>query len=349
MNVMRPGNASNARSAARRPAASPQLTMAMAGAVDLAAVKARSEAAARAAAAPPSARSGAIIDVTETDFQTEVLDRSYQVPVLINVTALNSPASAQLTPTLEKLATEGAGAWILASLDVDANPRMAQALQVQSIPAVFAVIAGQLVPGFTGALPEAQVREFVAAVLDAGAQSGLTTAPAPGPEETAAEPPSDPRFDAAEAALDAGDYPAAIASFQAILDVEPGNLDAALALRQTRFLQRLQGVPADALARAAATPRRRGRAAGRGRPGGGHEPGDRGPGPVARAGGASVRRRSRPGARPGAGLLRTARSRGRARSPGPPPAGQRPVLSCSSDPPVRPARTRSRGVGALAR
>jgi putative thioredoxin len=256
MTSMRPGNASNARSAARRPAASPQLTAAMAGAVDLAAVKARSEAAARAAAAPPSARSAAIIEVSEADFQTEVLDRSYQVPVLINVSALNSPASAQLTPTLEKLATEGAGAWILATLDVDANPRMAQALQVQSIPAVFAVIAGQLVPGFTGALPEAQVREFVAAVIDAGVQSGLTPVPVEGSDEPAApvEPPSDPRFDVAEAALDAGDYAAAIAGFQAIIDAEPANLDAALGLRQTRFLQRLESVPADAIAQAAAAP-----------------------------------------------------------------------------------------------
>ena len=228
----------------------------MSGAVDLAAVKARSEAAARAASAPPSARSSAIIDVTEADFQTEVLDRSFQVPVLINVTALNSPASAQLTPTLEKLATEGAGSWLLANLDVDANPRMAQALQVQSIPAVFAVIAGQLVPGFTGALPEAQVREFVAAVIDAGAQSGLTPVPIEGAAQQAApaEPPSDPRFDAAEAALDAGDYDAAIAGFQAILDAEPANLDAALALRQTRFVQRLESVPADAVTQAASAP-----------------------------------------------------------------------------------------------
>ena len=255
MTGMRPG----APRTTRRPAASPQLTAAMAGAVDLAAVKARSEAAARAASAPPTARDAAIIDVSETDFQAEVLDRSYQVPVLINVTAVNSPASAQLTPTLEKLAGEGAGAFVLANLDVDANPRMAQALQVQSIPAVFAVIAGQLVPGFTGALPEAQVREFVAAVLDAGAQSGLTPA-APDAQAgddvqpVAPEPPSDPRFDAAETALDAGDYPGAIAGFQAILDAEPANVDAALALRQTRFLQRLENAPADAVAAAAAAP-----------------------------------------------------------------------------------------------
>ena len=61
---------------------------------------------------------------------------------------------------------------MLAKIDADANPRIAQALQVQSIPAVFAVIGGQLVPGFEGALPEAQLREFVGAVLQAGARPG---------------------------------------------------------------------------------------------------------------------------------------------------------------------------------
>jgi putative thioredoxin len=242
--------------AGRRPAPSPQLTTAMAGAVDLAAIKARSEAAARAASAPPAAPGAAVISVTEAGFQADVLDRSYQVPVLIVVVAVGSPASDQLTPILEKLAGEGAGAWVLAVLDVDASPRVAQALQVQSVPTVFAVIAGQLVPGFSGALPEEQVREFIAAVLDAGAQSGLTgAAPVDADAEAeVVEPPSDPRFDAAEAALETGDFAAAVDMFQAILDAEPANADAALALRQTKFLQRLETTPADAVTQAAAAP-----------------------------------------------------------------------------------------------
>src|SRR6185312_11961868 len=130
----------------------------------------------------------------------------------------------QLSPLLEKLATEGNGSWVLAKIDVDANPRISQALQVQSIPAVFAVIGGQLVPGFQGALPEPQVREFVAAVLQAGAEAGLTGVPAAAEDETAeTEPamPEDPRFDAAEAALAEGDYALARQRFQAILDAEP--------------------------------------------------------------------------------------------------------------------------------
>ena len=75
----------------------------------------------------------------------------------------------QLSPVLEKLAAEGNGSWVLAKIDVDANPRISQALQVQSIPTVFAVIGGPVAcQGFQGALPEAQVREFVAAVLAGG-------------------------------------------------------------------------------------------------------------------------------------------------------------------------------------
>ena len=185
----------------------------MAGAVDLAAVKARSEAAARAAEAPPPQPGASVVDVTEATFQAEVIDRSFQVPVLIDLWADWCQPCKQLSPVLEKLAAEGNGAWVLAEIDVDANPRISQALQVQSIPTVFAVIGGQLAPGFQGALPEPQVREFVAAVLEAAQQAGLTGAPA-APEGAAMEgalepePAGDPRFVAAEEALEGGDYAA---------------------------------------------------------------------------------------------------------------------------------------------
>ena len=117
---------------------------------------------------PPSRRARrtpSVIDITEETFQAEVLDRSFQVPVLLDLWADWCEPCKQLSPILERLADESGGSWILAKIDVDANPRISQALQVQSIPTVFAVIGGQLVPGFQGALPEAQVREFVAAVL----------------------------------------------------------------------------------------------------------------------------------------------------------------------------------------
>jgi putative thioredoxin len=234
----------------------------MSGAVDLAAVKARNEAAARAAEAPPPAPGSTVIDVTEATFQAEVLDRSFQVPVLLDLWADWCQPCKQLSPILEKLAIEGGGSWVLAKIDTEANPRITQALQVQGIPAVFAVIGGQLVPGFQGALPEDQVREFVGAVLQAAGEAGLTGAGTPPPvaegdgtgPDAESEPPGDPRFVSAEDALQDGDYALAAQRYQSILDAEPANADAALALRQVRLLERIEQLDPAIVARADTAP-----------------------------------------------------------------------------------------------
>ena len=233
----------------------------MAGAVDLAAIQARNEAAARAATAPAPPAGAFVIDVTEASFQADVLDRSFQVPVLIDLWAEWCEPCKQLSPMLERLANESAGSWLLVKIDIDANPRIAQALQVQSIPTVFAVIGGQLVPGFQGVIPEAQLREFVGAVEQAGREAGLPGVPAADPDQAADVPieqvpdePEDPRFAAAEEALEAGDYGLALQRYQAILDVEPGNAQASLALGQVRLLQRLEGYESAAAQAADADP-----------------------------------------------------------------------------------------------
>jgi putative thioredoxin len=228
------------------------MSAALAGAVDLAAIKARSDAAARAAGAPAPGEH--VVEVTEATFQAEVIDRSFQVPVLIDLWADWCEPCKQLSPILEKLANEAAGSWVLAKIDTEANPRIAQALQVQSIPAVYAVIGGQLVPGFQGALPEPQVREFVGAVLSAAQQANLSGAAPGGVAATPDEAPADPRFDAAEQALQDGDFALAAERYQAILDAEPANAEAALALRQVGLLQRVEKLDASDVARADATP-----------------------------------------------------------------------------------------------
>jgi putative thioredoxin len=126
---------------------------------------------------------------------------------------------------------------------------------VQSIPTVFAVIGGQLVPGFQGALPEAQVREFLDAVVQAAAQAGLQGADAANGNAAApAAPPEDPRFDAAEEALAEGNFELAEQRFRSILDEEPANVEAALALRQVALLRRAMSASPEALQRAAADP-----------------------------------------------------------------------------------------------
>ncbi len=233
----------------------------MAGAIDLAAVKARSEAASRAAAAPtPTGGAGGgafVIDVDEATFQTDVLERSLQVPVVVDLWAEWCGPCKQLSPVLERLAEAAGGAWILAKVDVDANPRIAQAFGAQSIPMVVAVVGGQPVDAFSGAQPEPQVRQWISALLDALrermpaiAEAEARAGGAPEPEEE----PDDPRFTAAEDALERGDYPAAEAAYQDILNVEPANEQAAAALAQVRFLARAEAADPTAVDRADAAP-----------------------------------------------------------------------------------------------
>jgi putative thioredoxin len=230
------------------------MAAAMAGAVDLAAVKARSEAAARAQAVPPPSADGpagvpgsAVVDVSEATFQAEVLDRSFQVPVVLDLWAEWCGPCKQLSPVLERLAEEGGGSWVLAKVDVDANPALAQALRVQGIPAVKAVWQGQLVAEFTGAIPEPDARAFVTELVRATSGGAV---PGGGEEQ----PADDPRLDAAEAALDRGDLAAAEAAYQAILDEQPDHPDAGLALRQVQLFRRAEQAGPDALAAAEAVP-----------------------------------------------------------------------------------------------
>ncbi|HEY0451758.1 tetratricopeptide repeat protein [Actinophytocola sp.] len=250
------------------------LSAALSGAVDLSALKARADAARRPpagqASAPPPSSSGPeagqqttphaagdfVIEATEETFQSDVVERSLQVPVVVDLWAEWCEPCKQLSPLLERLAQAGNGAWILAKIDVDANPRIAQLFGVQSIPTVVAIAGGQPVEAFAGAQPEPQVKQWIAGLLDAlrdrlpgirAAESGVE-APEPEPE------PEDQRFTAAEDAFERGDYPAAEAAYQKILDAEPANEQAKSALAQVRFLARAEAADPSVIVRADTSP-----------------------------------------------------------------------------------------------
>jgi putative thioredoxin len=130
------------------------------GAVDLSSL-ARPASGPAAGSAAGDGTASFVVDVTEADFQDRVIETSMTVPVVIDFWADWCGPCKQLSPVLERLAAADGGRWLLAKIDVDAEPRLGQAFQVQGIPAVFAVVKGQPVPLFQGALPEAQVRQYL--------------------------------------------------------------------------------------------------------------------------------------------------------------------------------------------
>jgi putative thioredoxin len=244
------------------------LSAALSGAVDLSGLKARAEASAQGSRTPatpradgqqPASNGTHIIDVTEATFQVEVIERSLQVPVVVDLWAEWCGPCKQLSPVLERLAGEANGAWVLAKIDIDANPRIAQLFGVQSIPMVVAIAGGQPVEAFAGAQPEPTVRQWLAGLLDAlrdrlpGIRAAEEGGAAPGQQEPEPEP-EDPRFTAAEEAFERGDFPAAEKAYQAILDSEPANELAKAALAQVRFLARAESTDPSVIVRADTSP-----------------------------------------------------------------------------------------------
>ena len=137
---------------------------------------------------PSSPAKPHVFDATTDRFEADVIQRSLQVPVLVDFWAEWCGPCKQLGPVLEKLAGEYNGAFELAKVDVEAEQQLAAAFQIRSIPTVMLVKDGQLVDGFPGALPEAQLREFL---KHHGIEPGAATAEEPVVEEAAA-PPADP-------------------------------------------------------------------------------------------------------------------------------------------------------------
>ncbi|MFG6445446.1 tetratricopeptide repeat protein [Microbacterium sp. P07] len=232
----------------------------MRGAVDLSTLRNRPQPPAEGT--PPSAPTndaGALVrDVTDQTFG-EVLELSRTVPVVVDLWAEWCGPCKQLSPILEKVVRELGGRVVLAKVDVDANPQLAQGFRAQSIPMVVALVAGQPVPMFTGAVPEQQVREVFAQLLQMAAQNGVSGTLSVSDDQVDAAEPEEPALPPLHAeafdAIEVGDYPRAIAAYEKALAENPRDDDARAGLGQVRLLDRVQGLDLqEARAAAAAAP-----------------------------------------------------------------------------------------------
>jgi putative thioredoxin len=230
------------------------------GAIDLSALKRPAAPSPSAGAGAPAGGGGAgiasyALEVTEQNFQ-EVIERSMTAPVLLVLYSRSRmPESGQLADDLATLSAEFEGRFLAGLVDVDAAPQIAQAMQVQSIPLVVAVLDGRPAPLLQDVVPLEELRTALTQVMQQLATQGMTARHQPLSGAAAAaedgEEAADARYAAAEDALAANDFEGAVAEYQKLVTANPADTEAAAGLAMAKVLQRTQGVDA-AAARAAA-------------------------------------------------------------------------------------------------
>ncbi|BAU95603.1 thioredoxin domain-containing protein [Corynebacterium suranareeae] len=211
------------------------------GAIDLGEVKARADARQKAhEQGPQSEGVASSIDITMENFENEVLRRSTQVPVVVQIGTPRSPDSEQLKSDLTSLAAASNRQFIFAYVNADTDGPVAQAFGVQGLPTVIAVAAGRPLADFQGGQPAEALKQWTDQVVKAvaGQLEGLPDQGANG-EEADEQEPEDPRFDAATDALNRGAFDEAIAVYDSILETEPNNTDAKQARDTAKLLGRL--------------------------------------------------------------------------------------------------------------
>lgn len=197
-------------------------------------------------AAGAAAGGGVVREVDEQSFPA-VLELSRTVPVIVEFYADG------IAPALGPLVAEYAGRLLLATIEGNRNPQLAQAFQIQQVPAVVALIGGRPIPLFLGMPSEQEVRQVLDQVLEAAAQSGVTgTVPTTAEHDEPAEEPLPPLHQEAYDAIAAGDYAAAAQAYRTAIAQSPRDQLAVAGLAQVSLLQRLEGAVAADVRRAAA-------------------------------------------------------------------------------------------------
>lgn len=235
---------------------------ALRGAVDLSALK-RPNAPPQAGAAPGAADSASsdslLVTGTDASFQG-IANASVRVPVVVVLWSGRLAESGRFVDVMVDVARANDGRFQVVSVDVDANPGLLRAFQVQSVPAAMGLIQGQPVPLFAGALPRAEIQPWVDELLKLAVQYGVTgrVALAEGdaaPEAEEAEQPIPPLHQKAYDAIERGDLDAAATAYEQALAEQPGDEEATLGLAQVRLMQRTERIdPAVVRAAAAADP-----------------------------------------------------------------------------------------------
>ena len=196
-----------------------------------------------------------VVDVDAASLR-DVAETSTQVPVVVVLHAARSRSSADLVSRLEALAQEYAGRFQVARVDVDAAPGVVQALQAPAVPTVVALIAGQPVPLFQGAIPADQLRGLLDQLLELAARNGVTgrLAPPPAADAEPVEPEETEVERRAREAMERGDYAAAEKVYDSAIAQSPADAELKVARGQIRMLGRMDGKDPRALLAAADAP-----------------------------------------------------------------------------------------------
>lgn len=237
----------------------PSMPFSRPGAVDLSSLVNKANTPPPPAGRPKGGAGRYVVDLTETSFDA-VMRQSTEHVVVIEFHSPRAEGSEVLSDALVQLSDEAQGRWLLARVNVDNEMRIAQAVGIQAVPMVVGVIQGQLAPLFQGMLPADQIRGYLDELMKAAITNGVTgrvepSVPTEEDGDDDAEEERDPRFAAADAAVDAGDYALAREEYDKLVQANPRDGEAIAGRAAIGLLARLDGVDADeALAAAAADP-----------------------------------------------------------------------------------------------